>query len=83
MRQGTSDELRKQIIEAHGAGPVPPRVAASRGRTCNAISENAGMVRDSVFTLLGDITGDEFDQAILFLRAGYDSDDRPDHLPQE
>eukprot|EP00959_Pyramimonas_sp_CCMP1952_P223770 4678749-Pyramimonas_sp.AAC.1 len=39
MRQDTSDELHKQIVEAHRAGPAPPRVATIRRRTYNTSGE--------------------------------------------
>eukprot|EP00959_Pyramimonas_sp_CCMP1952_P035074 734347-Pyramimonas_sp.AAC.1 len=62
MRQNASGELRKRIVEAHRAGPAPPRVAAIRGRTCNAIRGNADLVHDPAFTLLGELPKEEFSQ---------------------
>eukprot|EP00959_Pyramimonas_sp_CCMP1952_P451702 9457598-Pyramimonas_sp.AAC.1 len=54
-RGGTSDETRKQVTEARRAGPVPPRIAAVRGRAYNAIKENARMVHDPIFALFGEL----------------------------
>eukprot|EP00959_Pyramimonas_sp_CCMP1952_P320802 6713365-Pyramimonas_sp.AAC.1 len=82
-RDGTSDEVRKLVTEANGAGPVPPRIAAVRGRAYHAIKENARMVHDPIFALLGELEVESVDQAFKFLKAEFDSDDRPDSVPQE
>eukprot|EP00959_Pyramimonas_sp_CCMP1952_P019414 410266-Pyramimonas_sp.AAC.1 len=41
------------------------------------------MVHDPIFAQLGELDVDGFNQAINFLKAELDSDDRPDLIPQE
>eukprot|EP00959_Pyramimonas_sp_CCMP1952_P104659 2187796-Pyramimonas_sp.AAC.1 len=69
-------------MEAHRAGPMPPRVAAIRGRTYDTIRRNAELVQGPAFALLGELSEEEFTQSVPLLRAEYNSDDWPDSLPQ-
>eukprot|EP00959_Pyramimonas_sp_CCMP1952_P350090 7334895-Pyramimonas_sp.AAC.1 len=61
---------------------MPPRIAAIRGRAYHATKENARIVHDPVFALLGELDEEGFNQANKFLNAEFDSGDRPDFIPQ-
>eukprot|EP00959_Pyramimonas_sp_CCMP1952_P422642 8853746-Pyramimonas_sp.AAC.1 len=72
-----------QVTEGHRAGPVPPCIAAVRGRAYNTIKENARLAHDPIIALLGELEVESFDQAFKLLKAEFDSDDRPDSILQE
>ena len=57
---------------------MPPNVEALRGLSYNTLKQNAELVEDPIFALLGGLDAVSFEAAREFLYASYDSDDVPE-----